>query len=133
MLELQSRISGVELSLSELEKKIEPLGFSMGGNWEYDHGYMDYQMDDDGQGYTFLRIPFSTVVGEIGSGHAEVVIGTPFLLAHRYESGIEHDGITAYSAVFNQFSSPEEKDAYVDQKYVREGVLLVREVEEKLV
>lgn len=78
MLELQSRISGVELSLSELEKKIEPLGFSMGGNWEYDHGYMDYQMDDDGQGYTFLRIPFSAVVGEIGSGHAEVVIGTPF-------------------------------------------------------
>ncbi|WP_238554383.1 YugN family protein [Geomicrobium sp. JCM 19038] len=100
---------------------------------DYDHGYIDYQMDDSGEAYHFLRIPYKAIQGEIGSGNPEVQLGQPFLLAHRYESGIEHDGITAYSAVYNQFSAPEEKDAYVDQKYIRDGVLILKEVENRLV
>ncbi|QQK81272.1 hypothetical protein HUG20_16060 [Salicibibacter cibi] len=131
MLELRSQISGLEMSVKELEQQLEPLGFMIGNGWEYDHAYMDYQMADD-NGYQFLRIPFSASVGEIGSGNATVVLGTPFLLAHRYQSGIDHEGITAYSALWNQFSSPEEKDAYIDQVYVREGVMLVRELEQVL-
>ncbi|SDI81204.1 YugN family protein [Natribacillus halophilus] len=131
MLELRSQISGLEMPLQQLGQKLEPLGYDIGGGWEYDHGYMDYQMADD-HGYQFLRIPFSATVGEVGSGNATVVLGTPFLLSHRFEAGIDHGGITAYSALWNQFSSPEEKDGHIDQKYVREGVMLVRELEQAL-
>ncbi|QQK77463.1 hypothetical protein HUG15_19015 [Salicibibacter cibarius] len=131
MLELRSQINGLEMPLKELEQRLGPLGFMIGGGWEYDHAYMEYQIADD-NGYQFLRIPFSATVGEIGSGDATVVLGTPFILSHRYQTGLDHEGITAYSALWNQFSSPEEKDAYVDQVYVREGVMLVRELEQVL-
>ncbi|MBB6450164.1 hypothetical protein HNR44_002147 [Geomicrobium halophilum] len=130
MLELQSQLTGLEMSVQDLERKLEPLGYDMGGGWEYDHGYMDYKIADD-NGYQFLRIPFSATVGEIGNGNATVVLGTPFLLSHRYETGIDQ-GVTAYSALWNQFSSPEEKDGYVEQQYIREGVMLIRELEQTL-
>lgn len=131
MLELRSQISGSQMPLKDLEQKLEPLGFTFGDGWDYDRAYMDYQMVDD-NGYHFLRIPFSAAVGGIGNGNATIVLGTPFLLSRRYQSGLDHEGITAYSALWNQFSSPEEKDAHIEQVYIREGVMLVRELEQVL-
>ncbi|MBB6448196.1 hypothetical protein HNR44_000145 [Geomicrobium halophilum] len=132
MYELQSRINGLEMPIQQLERKLKPLGYDTGGGWEYDHGYMDYKMAEDHKGYQFLRIPFFATDGDIGSENATVVLGTPFLLAHRYEAGIDHEANTAYSALWNQFSSPEEKDAYVEENDVQEGTKLVRELEQAL-
>ncbi|WP_160112473.1 YugN family protein [Salicibibacter kimchii] len=131
MLELRSQISGLQMPMKELEQKVKPFGFTIESGWEYDDAYMDYQMADN-HGYHFLRIPFSIAVGENGSRDATVVLGMPFLFSHRYQSGLDHEGITAYSALWNQFSSQEEKDTYIDQAYVREGVMLVRELEQAL-
>ncbi|SDI68705.1 YugN family protein [Natribacillus halophilus] len=133
MYELESRINGLEMTEKELEQRLKPLGFDMGGNWEYDHGYMDYKMDeDDDHGYQFLRIPFFATEGEVGSDKTKVVLGTPFLLSHRYEAGIAEEANPVFSALWNQFASPEEKDAYVEDQYVQEGKNLIREVEQAL-
>ncbi|AXF55047.1 YugN family protein [Salicibibacter kimchii] len=132
MYELPSKISGLEMSAKDMERQLRPLGYVMGGGWEYDHGYMDYKMADEDDGYQFLRIPFFATDGEVGSGNETVELGTPFLLSHKFEAGINQEAGPVFSALWNQFSSPEEKDAYVDEHYVQEGKSLVRELEETL-
>lgn len=132
MYELQSQINGLEMKEKDMERQLQPLGYDLGGGWEYDHGYMDYKIADEDNGYLFLRIPFFATEGEVGSGNATVVLEAPFLLSHKFEAGINEDAGPVFSALWNQFSSPEEKDAYVDENYVQEGKRLVRQLEETL-
>jgi hypothetical protein len=41
MIELSSRLDGTLFKLYELEKTLKPLGYNIGGNWDYDHGSFD--------------------------------------------------------------------------------------------
>lgn len=77
MIELSSSLSGKAFSLSDLEQKLKPLGYSIGGNWDYEHGSFDYKMDDK-EGYLFLRLPFKAVNSELDSAGAVVELQQPF-------------------------------------------------------
>ncbi|MBU8905351.1 YugN-like family protein [Desertibacillus haloalkaliphilus] len=130
MIEMPSNIEQQQFSLHHLEKKLKPLGYDIGGNWDYDHGTFDYKIDDNGS-YLFLRIPFYAVKGEVGEKGVIVQLGRPFLLAHEYKSELD-DRIMDYNSFMNQFQEPRNKDAVFPNEYIMTGKTLVQELEDTL-
>jgi YugN-like family len=130
VIELSSTIEGKHYQLYKLEQLLKPLGYTIGGNWDYDHGYFDYKIDDE-VGYQFLRVPFKAVDGQLDSRGATVEFGKPFLLGHKYQRGLD-DYATAgdFSGTVNQFSEPQDPDASIPDKYVDIGRELVKELED---
>ncbi|MFD2637657.1 YugN family protein [Piscibacillus salipiscarius] len=133
MKQLESGLDNQMYDLYDLENILKRLDFVIGGNWDYDHAYFDYQLDKDTEQYVFLRIPISTEIGYLDERDAKVRIGKPFVLAHRFESGIDQEGMSGNrSAMTNQFAAPEEPDADVDAKYVQEAEEVLQKVERAL-
>lgn len=129
MIEIPSLIEGKSFKLNRLEEKMKPLGYVIGGNWDYDHGSFDYKIDDE-LGYQFLRVPFESVDGQLDSKNATVKFGRPFLLSHRYQVGLDdHANTGNFSASINQFSEPQDPDATFPEKYIDVGKSLVKELE----
>ncbi|MFS1517460.1 YugN-like family protein [Bacillus sp. SM2101] len=132
MIELSSKITGTTFKLFKLEQELKPLGYVIGGNWDYDHGSFDYKIANE-VGYHFLRIPFEAVDGQLDSEGATVELGTPFLLTHKYQVGLDDNvHVGNVNASFNQFSEPEDPDATVPTKYVDMGKSLIKDLEERL-
>lgn len=133
MIEIQSTIEGKHFDLYKLEQILKPLGYSIGGNWDYDHGSFDYKIDDE-VGYQFLRVPFRSIDGQLDARNCTVELERPFLLSHKYQIGLDdHAEIGNASATFNQFQEPQDKDASFPEKYVDLGKSLVKELEQTLV
>lgn len=132
MLKLNSELEGKIYNLYELEKLMKPLGYVIGGNWDYDHGCFDYKIDDE-VGYQFLRIPFKAVNGQLDSNGVTVELQKPFLLSHKYQIGLDDNADAGvFSGSFNQFSEPVDADATFPEQYVGLGKALVQELEKIL-
>ncbi|MFG6117040.1 YugN-like family protein [Halobacillus sp. MO56] len=132
MIPVSSKLTGEVFTLSELEQTLKPLGYQVGGNWDYDHGYFDYKIADDGS-YQFLRVPFTSKQGNLDDYHVTVEIGEPFLLAHKYQRGMDdHVHVFVGKASIDQFSEPVDPDASVPDEMVEIGRELVRELEAHL-
>ncbi len=130
MIELSSKLEGQHFDLYKLEQLVKPLGYDIGGNWDYDHGYFDYKIDDE-VGYQFLRVPFVAVDGQLDSRGCTVEIGKPFLLSHKYQIGLDdHAETGTFSGSINQFSEPQDPDASFPEEYVAVGKELVKELED---
>lgn len=130
MIEIPSSLEGKQYDLYKLEQKLKPKGYSIGGNWDYDHGYFDNKINGD-DGYQFLRLPFTAVDGQLDSRNCTVELERPFLLSHKYQIGVDEDHaeIGNLSASFNQFQEPVDKDASFPEKYIDVGKSLVAEIE----
>jgi hypothetical protein len=129
MIPVPSKLENKTFSLYDLEQTLKPIGYAIGGNWDYDHGSFDYKIDDE-VGYQFLRVPFSAVDGQLDSQGTTVKIGQPFLLSHKYQIGLDDDvHLGRYKASIDQFSEPVDPDASFPEKYVDVGKSLVRELE----
>ncbi|UTR11573.1 YugN-like family protein [Evansella sp. LMS18] len=130
MIELQSQIENKEYKLIDLENKLKPLGYVVGGGWEYDHGYFDYKIDEDEQGYLFLRLPFTSVDGELDTKGVQVRLGRPFLLAHNFEAGLDHTNSDDPNPLFNQFSAPVDPDGKFPEEFINTGKEYLEELEQ---
>ncbi|GAE30344.1 hypothetical protein JCM9152_1749 [Halalkalibacter hemicellulosilyticusJCM 9152] len=135
MLAIESPVEGTQIKLKALEDKLKPLGYSIGGGWEYDHGYFDYKIDDEG-GYTFLRIPITAIDGELDQRGVSVELGKPYLLNHRYQQDLDDNpdvfnGLVTINlnSAINQFTEPVEKDGDIDPKYFPVAKSLIDELE----
>ncbi|TYR78737.1 hypothetical protein FZC66_18385 [Priestia megaterium] len=132
MIELPSKLEGSLFKLYQLERTLKPLGYIIGGNWDYDHGSFDYKLDDK-VGYQFLRIPFQAMDGQLDSQGTTVQIGTPYLLSHKYQVGLDdHVHVGNVNASFNQFAEPQDSDATFPDEYISLGKELLLEAEEAL-
>ncbi|MFS0863726.1 YugN-like family protein [Fredinandcohnia sp. 179-A 10B2 NHS] len=132
MIPIPSRLEGETFQLFKLEKELKPLGYAIGGNWDYDHGYFDYKISAE-DGYQYLRIPFGAVDGQLDQDGAVVQLARPFLLSHQFQAGTDDDAVIGnFSAAINQFQEPETPDAEFPSKYVELGKALVEELETKL-
>ena len=105
---MPSTIEGKHFDLYKLEQTLKPIGYSIGGNWDYDHGAFDYKINDE-VGYQFLRLPFTAVDGQLDARNCTVELGRPFLLSHIYQIGL--DDHIGDAGTLNQFSEPVDKDA----------------------
>lgn len=129
---LSSHVAGSVFPFFELEEKLKPLGFHIGGNWEYDHGYFDCKLKE-GDGYLYVRLPFETIQGSLDSDDAIVELGTPFLLNHKIRLGNDETAESGnITASFNQFQTPVDKDAEVNERYIVQGQHMVDQVEAEL-
>ncbi|GAA0500238.1 YugN-like family protein [Salinibacillus aidingensis] len=132
MLQLDSAIENQVFSLNELENKLKPLNFTIGSNWEYDHGYFDNQLQSEGT-YYFLRIPFNAEIGQLDEPGVQVRVGRPFLLGHQYASGTDEDAVIGnMTAIVNQFQSPVDPDTEVPEDIQSKGDELIKTVEQAL-
>ncbi|EIJ80722.1 hypothetical protein PB1_10197 [Bacillus methanolicus PB1] len=132
MIEIPSKVEGLHFDLYKLEQLLKPLGYSIGGSWEYDHGSFDYKIDDEA-GYQFLRIPFRAIDGQLDTHSCTVKVERPYLLSHIYESGLDDNASIGNTLTsLNQFSEPVDKDASFPEKYIDIGKSLVNELESVL-
>jgi hypothetical protein len=111
--------------------------FTLGGNWDYDHGSFDRNLDEANQ--VWLRIPFQVKAGSIDSEDSSnpdttVQIGTPFVLKHVYNEGLDSGAEPRiYTALFDQFQEPVDKDASVESHWVEQARQILSQVESSLV
>ncbi|MCR4366482.1 MULTISPECIES: YugN-like family protein [Bacillus] len=132
MISIPSTLEGQSFLLRELEQVMKPIGYTIGGGWEYDRGFFDYKISDQ-DGYLFLRIPVEANKGHLDERGAAVTIGTPFLLRHVYqEETDDHAGGGVFESLFTQFSEPKRRDAAIDRSYTDIGISLVKELEDVL-
>lgn len=133
VIEIPSKVEGKHFDLYKLEQNLKPIGYSIGGNWDYDHGSFDYKIDDE-VGYQFLRVPFKAIDGQLDDLSCTVEIGRPFLLSHKYQRGLDDHAYTGnFSASFDQFSEPVDKDASFPKEFIDLGKALVEELESILI
>lgn len=104
----------------------------MAGGWEYDHGFFDYQLQQE-KTYFFLRIPFTAEVGQLDEQGVEVRVGQPYILGHQFQTGIDEEGQTGnFSASINQFQDPVDQDTSVPERFVEAGRNVLESAEKAL-
>lgn len=118
-----------------LRRELENYGFSVGGNWDYDHGYLDKVMNEEQTVY--LRIPFQMIEGTLDGMNSDTSnlakVGTPFVLKHLYREGNDPDGsVGVVDSMVNQFQEPKNKDADIEEHWVEQARALLAEVEKKM-
>jgi hypothetical protein len=106
--------------------------FTLGGNWDYDHGYFDRYLDEAHK--VWLRIPFEVTSGTMDGINDEsdaiVKLGTPFVLKHIYNEGLDPEAVpNVYGSLINQFQEPIDKDADVETQWVEQAKHILQEVE----
>lgn len=79
---LDSALENREEAFVNFSSYMNDHGFSLGGNWDYEHGYFDRSLDEGQK--VWLRIPFQVTHGsfdgESSGSDAVIRIGQPFLL-----------------------------------------------------
>lgn len=129
--ELEDRVEGF-VSLSDFLDNYE---FTLGGNWDYKHGYFDKYLDEAHM--VWLRIPFEvtsgTMDGSSENSDAVVKLGTPFVLKHIYNEGLDSEAVpNVYGSLINQFQEPVDKDAAIEAHWVDQAKSLLNEVERSI-
>jgi hypothetical protein len=129
---LTSKLEQVHESFDSVRAHLQQHEFVLGGNWDYDHGYFDRNLDEANK--VWLRIPFQVVTGrlegDMEATDAFVQIGTPFVLKHVYNEGLDSEAeAESYGALIDQFQTPLDVDGEVEDKWVQEASQLLNEVE----
>ncbi|WP_210366255.1 YugN family protein [Bacillus sp. REN3] len=133
MIQIPSSIDGKQYSIGDMKQKLEPIGFTVGDNWEYDHGYFDYKMNDHHGDQQYVRIPVQSTGGASDDDGTLVQVGTPFILDHQFKTDVDEEGnISNFSASVNQFKEPADKDAPIPEGFVDHGKSLVEKAEQAL-
>lgn len=130
---ITSSLEQVKESFDSVRDHLHEFDFALGGNWDYDHGYFDRSLDEANK--VWLRIPFQVVTGRIDGDteatDAIVEVGTPFVLKHVYNEGLDQEAeAETYGAMIDQFQAPLDPDAEVDDKWVKEARDLLNQVEQ---
>ena len=116
MIPIHSNLEGRTYALYKLEEIMKPLGYSIGGNWDYDKGCFDYKIDEE-DGYQFLRVPFTAIDGELDVPGVIVRLGTPYILSHVYQDELDDhvNTLTAGTSGMDQFAEPKDPDGDVKE------------------
>ncbi|MGP4070525.1 YugN-like family protein [Halobacillus sp. B29] len=134
MIPLSSSLTGKVFRFTDAELALKPIGFKLSDNWDYEHGYFDYKIDDH-VGYQFIRLPFTMESGSMDAptDYATIRMEEPFLLSHKYNPGLD-DNVKEgnFRAIFDQFSEPVDKDASFPEEHISTGQEVLAEAEHAL-
>ncbi|RTE06340.1 YugN family protein [Paenibacillus whitsoniae] len=127
-----SSIEHVKETFDSVRAQLSKFDFSLGGNWDYDHGYFDKSLDEANK--VWLRIPVQVITGRIdGDSEATdalVEVGTPFVLNHVYNEGLDTSAeAETYGALVDQFQAPLDPDGHVEEKWVQAAKDVLKNVE----
>jgi hypothetical protein len=135
LIPLTSQLEGRTIDFSAGRQELETLGFVLGGNWDYDHGSLDRPLDEKRQ--VWLRLPFDVVSGKLDAEaeaqDTEIRFGTPYVLRHVYEEGLDEDAVPFGSGgVLDQFQDPADPDAPLSAHWREMAEIVLREAERRL-
>lgn len=133
MIALESKVEGIVTEYDALQPLMQQHRFVVGGNWDYEKGSFDRRLDGEKQ-TVWLRVPFEVVHGRFDAEQPEpatrVRLMKPYVLGHVYNTGDDHDAhFATYGALVNQFQTPTDADAPVEQRYMEEAARILRELE----
>jgi hypothetical protein len=133
MIPLTSEVENHVDDFVNLNKFFGGFEFTLGGNWDYNHGYFDRYLDGDHM--VWLRIPFEVTSGTMDGisddTDAIVKLGTPFVLKHIYNEGLDPEVVpNVYGSLINQFQEPVDKDADVEAHWLERAKQILQEVEQ---
>lgn len=132
MVPLESTLIGRKEAFDQVREFLNTKEFSLGGNWDYEHGYFDRYLDEAHK--VWLRIPFQVTHGELDGNMEEtaavIQIGSPFVLKHVYNEGTDKNARAGFvTSLVNQFQDPLDKDASVEKEWVSQAQSILKEVE----
>ncbi|WP_219835948.1 YugN family protein [Paenibacillus sp. R14(2021)] len=135
MIPIESKLESNEKEFTEVKSMLEEHQFSLGGNWEYNHGYFDRYLDDAHM--VWLRMPFDVINGSIDVDtedlDAKIKLGRPFVLNHVYNDGLDDEAnVNSLGGLVNQFQEPLDPDGKVEPKWVERAKEVLGEVEQRL-
>lgn len=117
MLKLETKLEGQVASFGVVSNCIEELGYHLGGNWDYENGCFDHILCQEGGESIYIRIPFIALVGEIDNFNATIRFGTPYVIKHVVNIGLDSEGSSLLDATgFSQFQKPLDKDGKIVDK-----------------
>ncbi|WJY27371.1 YugN family protein [Sporosarcina trichiuri] len=117
MIALKSKIEGTMSIFGDAQKLFNAEGMELGGGWEYDHGTFDTILYKRKEITIYLRVPFKVLQGELDSNNAVIQFGTPFLIKHVMNIGLDQEeSATMTVSGLEQFQAPKDKDAPIDRK-----------------
>jgi hypothetical protein len=133
MITLTSELENVVEEFIHLNDYLGKFEFTLGGNWDYEHGYFDRSLDEDNK--VWLRIPFQVTSGMLDGdsddSDAVVQLGSPFVLKHIYNEGLDPEAVPhVYGSLINQFQEPLESDAAVESNWVERAKQILQQVEQ---
>lgn len=136
MVPLHSPLESREEAFVNMSRSLAEHNFTLGGNWDYDHGCFDRNLDEAQK--VWIRIPFQvthgTFDGDSPQSDAVIQLGQPYVLKHLYKQDVDDSeaGANVVGALVNQFQEPEDKDAEIETHWVEQAKQVLREVESKL-
>ncbi|QAY65009.1 YugN family protein [Paenibacillus protaetiae] len=134
MVPISSSIESTKHEFTAVNKLLNQLQFALGGGWDYEGGSFDRYLDDEHK--VWLRIPFKTRSGNIdieADNGAVIEFDRPFVLKHLYNEGTDPEGsVRLLGALFDQFQTPVDPDARVEQQWLDKAKELLAEVERAL-
>lgn len=135
LIPLKSHLEGQELPLTEVQDTLEKTGYTLGGNWDYDHGCFDYGLDQEHK--VWLRVPFEVTVGKLDSERTAqdtlIRFGSPYVLKHLYNDGLDKEAEPmTYRALIDQFQAPVDPDAALEPHWVEQAKTALSQAEKQL-
>lgn len=128
---VHSELENIEGFYGNVNAYMQEHDFTLGGNWDYEHGYFDRSLDE--RNTVWLRIPFQVIKGvldgEKEDSKTEVRIGQPFVLKHLYQDGLDEEaGAMVFGSLINQFQSPKDSDAEVESEWVQKAEEILKKM-----
>lgn len=107
-------------------------GFTLGGNWDYDHGSFDCVLDDANK--VWLRLPFDVTIGNLDSeteaSDTTIQFGEPYVLKHVYNEGLDEEAHPrGLGAMLDQFSDPVDPDDEIESHWIEKAKRKLHAVE----
>ncbi|MEZ7172147.1 YugN family protein [Sporosarcina sp. OR05] len=124
MIELKTSMPGKKALFGDACTVLGEHGLQMGGNWDFDKGYFDTILHQDGDDSIYLRVPFDVIDGMLDEDSAMIEFGKPFIIRHVLNIGLDDDDSPVLAAVgLDQFQKPDDPDAPIpySEKWVEEG------------
>lgn len=124
MIKLDTDLPGKKTTFGDARRVLGEHGIEMSGNWDFDRGMFDAIIFEDGDDTIYLRLPFEVTEGMLDEDSADIIFGTPFIIKHLLNIGLDDEENTALAATgLDQFQKPDDPDAPIkyDEKWAKEG------------
>lgn len=117
LLQLQTDLEGKRAYFGDLRNRIQSLGYSIGGNWDYHKGSFDNVLWRDEGETIYLRLPFEVLEGDLDHHEAYIRFQTPYVIKHVVHVGLDNDENSLLTSTgFDQFQDPVDKDGKIKDK-----------------
>lgn len=118
MIKLQTSMEGKRAYFGAVKNIFHSNGCSFCSNFDYHQGKFDALLYREGGESIYLRIPIYVVDGELDYSNALIEFGTPFVIKHVVNIGLDYDDHSLITGTTGlaQFQEPLDTDGQIRDK-----------------